>query len=317
MRLTAQQTAKASRYNRRNAHKVGWDARYSQVASLFGIDRMTPTPEGFSQAAADWQARNPPLTVDGMIGRQTWTRLEPRTRFSIAPTPVPAWLQPAQPSPPIPQPAPRAGAGPAWLQVAENQRQRWNTEIASWGEGRRASDAEEYLDWDEAYFAAAPMWGGVTHAAGETPAAGRNMHWCAAFVNYCLHRAGYSHTGSAGAGSFIHANMWRFRALEEPRQGCVIVVGNTSPAHVAFLYDFRGLPSSPGGNVQNTASVTIRLLGGNQSDRITISSDRRNLLAARDSNGVTSPYLWPEVGAPNCNIDIPTERPHYCRFLHS
>lgn len=318
MRLTPQQTANAVHYNTRNARKVGWADRYAQIASIFGLDRMTPSPEGFAQAVADWQAANPPLKPDGKLGPKTWTQLEPHTRFSTAPVPLPGWLQ--QPSVPISPriaPAPRAGTGPAWMQIAEAERQRWNTEIASWTDQGRARNAERFLDWDEAYFAAAPMWGGRVHEIGDTPREGRNLHWCAAFVNYCLHRAGYSHTGSAGAGSFVQSGSWAFQALEEPREGCVIVVGNASPAHVAFLQSFRGLPRNPGGDVQNTESVTIRLLGGNQSDRITISNDRRNLLSARGRNGVVSPYLWPEVGAPNCNISLPTEQAHYCRYIHS
>lgn len=317
MRLTPQKAAKAARYNTRKAQSIGWDQRYAQLVSIFELDRMTPTPEGFAQAVADWQANNPPLTVDGMLGPGTWARLEPHTLFSTAPVPLPAWLQAPAPAPPRQVPAPRIGSGPLWMQVAEAQRQRWNAEIADWADQSRRSDAEQYLDWDEQYFAASPMWGGVVHDPGETPRAGRNMHWCAAFVNYCLHRAGYSHTGSAGAGSFIQSHSWHFEALREPRQGCVVVVGRSSPAHVAFLYDFSGLPSDPGGNVRNTSSVTIRLLGGNQDDRITISNDRRNLLAARGRNGVRSPYLWPEVGPARCNIELPTERQHYCRHIHS
>lgn len=316
MRLTTEKAGKAARYNIRYARAVGWSQRYPQLASVFGVGPVSLTPEGFSQYVADWQAANKPLTVDGMLGRTTWSRLDPLTRFSTAPVPAPAWLPTSQPATPPRASAPRAGSGPLWMQVAEAQRQRWNNEIGEWVDQTRRSRAERFLDWDEQYFAASPMWGGVVHSVGERPSTERNLHWCAAFVNYCLHRAGYSHTGSAGAGSFIRP-WWRFEALEEPRAGCVIVVGGTSPAHVAFLHSFSGLPSNPGGDVRNTRDVTIRLLGGNQSNRITISSDGRNLLAARGQNGVTSPYLWPHIGSPNCNVDVPTERPHYCRFIHT
>jgi uncharacterized protein (TIGR02594 family) len=273
---------------------------------------MSVTAEVFAQALADWQAANRPLTVDGKLGRKTWAKLEPHTRFSAAAAPLPAWLQAPPPTRPPLEPAPRSGGGPAWIQVAQAERQRWDAEIAGWGADRDRRRAETYLDWDEQYFAASPMWGGVIHDPGETPNINRNPHWCAAFVNYCLHRAGYSHTGSAGAGSFIQFNSWHFRALEEPQRGCVIVVGNGgAAAHVAFLdEDGVGLPRSPGGNVENARRVW--LLGGNQSNRITRSNDGRDLLAARGRNGVTSPYLWPDIGPPNCNIELPTERAHSC-----
>ncbi len=313
MRLTPEEAAKAARFNIRNARRIGWIDRYGAIASILGIDAMSTTAETFAQKLADWQAANRPLTPDGMLGRRTWTRLEPHTRFSTAAVPLPAWLQ-TPPSQSAREPAPRSGAGPLWLQVAQSERQRWDTEIAGWGADRNRRRAETYLDWDEQYFAASPMWGGVVHDPGEMPSLDRNAHWCAAFVNYCLHRAGYSHTGSAGAGSFIQSNSWHFQALEEARQGCVIVVGNAGAAHVAFLDDPAGLPANPGGNVQNARGVW--LLGGNQSNRITRSLDHRNLLAARGRNGVTSPYLWPDIGPAVCNIELPTERAHYCRHIH-
>ena len=317
MSLTPQEAAKAARFNIRNARRIGWAERYGPVASILGVATMSVTAESFAQKVADWQTANRSLTPDGMLGRITWARLEPQTRFSIAAAPLPAWLQAPPPAQPPLETAPRSGVGPAWIQVALAERQRWDTEIAGWGADRKKEKAETYLDWDEEYFAASPMWGGVIHDPGATPNIGRNPHWCAAFVNYCLHRAGYSHTGSAGAGSFIQSNSWHFQALEEPRQGCVTVVGNAgAPAHVAFLYSWNGLPNNPGGDVQNTQSVTIHLLGGNQGNRITIGNDRRNLLAARGRNGVTSPYLWPDIGPPSCNIELPTERQHYCRHIH-
>jgi len=316
MSLTPAEAARAARFNIRNARRIGWVQRYGQVASTLGIGAVSVTAETFAQKVADWQTANRPLTPDGMLGRMTWVRLEPQTRFSSAAVPVPAWLQAPSPNRPPVEPAPRAGAGPVWIQAALAEQRRWDTEIASWGADQNGARAETYLDWDEQYFAASPMWGGVIHDPGETPNIGRNPHWCAAFVNYCLHLAGYSHTGSAGAGSFIQSNSWHFQALEEPRLGCVMVVGNGgAAAHVAFLHeDGAGLPRNPGGDVRGARRVL--LLGGNQSNRITQSRDGRDLLAARGLNGVTSPYLWPDIGPQTCNIELPTERQHYCRHIH-
>jgi uncharacterized protein (TIGR02594 family) len=313
MPLSPQKLAEATSYNVRKARKVGWAERYAQLASLFGLDKVTPTPEQFAQAVADWQAAHPPLTPDGKLGPNTWGQLKPLTNFSAPPTPLPAWLQPGQDSGSSQGPAPGVGSGPRWLQVAEDQLARWNKEIASWEDQSRKKDAEQYLDWDEAYFAASPYWGGKQHAAGEIPAS-RDLHWCAAFANYCLHRAGFSHTGSAGAGSFLRTHNWHFTALKEPRKGCVIVVGGTSAAHVGFLYDWHGLPIDPKGDVIHTSKIAVKLLGGNQSDRITVKNETRNLLAAKGRNGITSPYLWPDVGPPSCQIPLSSEQPHFCRF---
>jgi uncharacterized protein (TIGR02594 family) len=315
MRLSPEDARKAARYNLRNASRVGWPARWTQIASILEIGPVSITAEEFAQRLADWQAANRPLTGDGMLGNRTWDRMEPLTRFSTAARPRPGWLPgdaPAQPRAPTLGPA---GDAP-WMQIAEAQMQRWDAEIAGLPPERRAV-AERHLDWDEEYFAAAPYWGGRVHNVGDRPSTDRSPHWCAAFVNYCLHRTGYSHTGSAGAGSFVARGRWRFQALTSPRRGCIAVVGGGSPAHVAFLWEFRGLPDDPRGDVENDRSVVVKLLGGNQSQRVKISNEGRNLLAATDSRGVRSPYLWPEIGEATCNVDVPTARPHFCYHVHA
>ena len=327
MSLTDREARQAVRYNRRSAARVGWRNAYPRIACLFGLDRQSVTQVLFAYAVYDWQkAQVPGLTADGKLGPSTWGKLRRELDQKVRSTPnipIPAWLGGLGGGGQTIAPAPAGGPGPRWFQIARAQAQRWATEIDGWGSDRNAADPETELNWDEAYFAASPRWGDRTHDLDELPNV-QNRDWCAAFVNYCLHRAGYSHTGSAGAHSFLWRWAWHFEALREPRQGCVIVVGDASTgmgAHVAFLDSWRNVPSNPGGHVQNTHDLTFHLLGGNQGGRVNSRPERvranRDMLAARGSNGVTSPYLWPLQGPPRCNIGtvIPTERPHHCHYV--
>lgn len=290
--LSPSQMEKALKLNPVYGQQLGWTAQYVKVLEVLGT-ATSASAEVFAQAVADWQAGKPPLTPDGILGPNTWKKLKP--------------LVSAGPTTP---PGPPSGSGPAWLRYAYDEMVRWDAEIAAW-DAKKAKHAEQHVDWDEKYFMASPYWGAKSHADGEVPGK-NNMHWCAAFVNWCLHRAGYSHTGSAGAGSFQSRYQWQFEALKEPRQGCVIVVGNSSAEHVAFLWSWSGLPSNPKGDVEMPWGRSMQIIGGNQSDRITITSNRRKLLAGRGQNGVTSPYFWPLVGS-GCTISsVPTDQDHYC-----
>jgi uncharacterized protein (TIGR02594 family) len=76
--------------------------------------------------------------------------------------------------------------------------------------------------------------------------------WCAAFVNWCLKQAGVSGTNSARTRSFM---AWgRGVHIDEAKQGDIVVFAN----HVGFF----------AGKVDDT---TIHVLGGNQSNSVTIS----------------------------------------------
>jgi uncharacterized protein (TIGR02594 family) len=83
--------------------------------------------------------------------------------------------------------------------------------------------------------------------------------WCAAFVGAMLERAGYTGSNSLMARSYLN---WG-SALASPRKGCVVVFkrGNPPSGHVAFAQEW-------------TAS-SIKVLGGNQSDAVTIASYKR------------------------------------------
>ena len=81
--------------------------------------------------------------------------------------------------------------------------------------------------------------------------------WCASFVNWCIEQAGLEGTNSARARSWAD---WG-RAIDTPVPGCVVVLWRGSPdsrkGHVAFYV-------GPG------SGATIRLLGGNQGNAVSV-----------------------------------------------
>jgi uncharacterized protein (TIGR02594 family) len=79
--------------------------------------------------------------------------------------------------------------------------------------------------------------------------------WCAAFVNWCIERAGVPSTNSA------MVNPWRFwgQALQTPRRGCLVTfTWEDGGQHVAFYMGGR--------------DDRVYVLGGNQSDAVWIKS---------------------------------------------
>ncbi len=304
MALSGQKLASAIKYNNESAQSVGWMAFYEPVLAALGFNLMSPDGEQFAQAVAAWQAKQKPkLSDDGKLGPNTWRTM--KSTLGIGPKPGS-----------IKEPLYLAGSGPMWLRVAQAEKNRWDTEMSGWS-SKKKKVAEVNMSRDEEYFYASPYFGGKVKDPGVIPKNESRLDWCAAFANWCLHRAGFSHTGSAGANSFVQKSLWNFDSLEAPRQGCVVVVGNGSKgAHVAFLWDSKGLPTAPNGNVTISKGRELKLLGGNQSQRITIKSEKRRMLAARGQNGILSPYLWPKRGASNCNHIAPMEQGHYCGKIH-
>lgn len=319
MTLTPREEANAVRYNRRKMAAVGWRPDFPRLTRFFSPQNVR-TPELFAHSVHKWQSQNPPLEPDGKLGSKTWRRLRAALpNLGGATVPIPAWVGAAPVRPPLStvDPFTLGGVGPLWYRVAQAQKRAWDAGMAGWSEEDRERP-EEHVTWDEEYFAASPRWGNHTHDVGERPRA--NADWCAAFVNYCLHRAGYSHTGSAGAASFASRSRWHFNALEEPQVGCIIVLGLSSGSHVGFLADTQGLPSAPDGDVlvRDLPRGGVELLGGNQSQRVRYKHySNRNLLAARGRNGVVSPYFKPLRGPATCNIDLSTAHPHHCHHPHT
>lgn len=107
------------------------------------------------------------------------------------------------------------------------------------------------------------------HKATTLKATDDSVPWCSSFVNWCMREAGKTGTGSAAARSWLN---WG-RKLDAPIVGCITVLkraGSPSNGHVAFYVAEAG--------------SNIRLLGGNQSDQVKISSFPKSMLLS---------YRWP------------------------
>lgn len=99
-----------------------------------------------------------------------------------------------------------------------------------------------------------------------------SVPWCSSFVNWCMRRAGYRGTDSAAAASWL---AWGQPATDND-VGAVVVIrrrdalstdyatGSASGNHVGFLV---GCAKDGTG-----ATIGIKLLGGNQSDQVKVST---------------------------------------------
>jgi uncharacterized protein (TIGR02594 family) len=108
--------------------------------------------------------------------------------------------------------------------------------------------------------------------------------WCAAFANACLRCAGYQGTKSALAASFAG---FGFDLGRTPQSGCVVVFKPMSDGagsgHVAFFVSEDG--------------DRIKVLGGNQHDKVQVSSFPKEKWRA---------YRWPSQTAPIPSTSLPT-----------
>lgn len=212
-----------------------------------------------------------------------------------------------------------SGGRAPWLKLAIEESSRWKS----------IKGRDKGVDIDNQYFMASPYFGSSTHADGEIPRT--NEHWCAAFVNYCLHRTGYSHTGNASNNSFLRKpgsvkGGWHFNALRRPEKGCIICISHSLTAkksnHVSFLWSWKNLPEVKPGktsidDVEVTGAKRLELYGGNQSDTLkTKSYYGRKMFSVQGINGVKSPYLWPIRGPGTCTIkSVPSSHDHYCGVI--
>ena len=106
-----------------------------------------------------------------------------------------------------------------------------------------------------------------------------HTYWCSAFVVWVMEQAGYTSTKSAWARSWLD---WGREIDRHPERGAIVVFsrGPTS-GHVGFY-------------LAHTDS-TIRVLGGNQSDAVTIADhDRDNFLGYRWPSDYEEADMTPE-----------------------
>lgn len=112
--------------------------------------------------------------------------------------------------------------------------------------------------------------------AGHPSVTNDEVAWCAAFVGACLARSGNAATGSLMARSYAQ---WG-KAIDDPQYGAIAVLTRTSdPAlgHVGF--------------VVGVTADKLFLLGGNQSDAVSVAEFARSRLVA-----VRLPHLLADVG---------------------
>jgi uncharacterized protein (TIGR02594 family) len=116
--------------------------------------------------------------------------------------------------------------------------------------------------------------------AGHPEIESDDVAWCAAFVGAMMQRGGHKPTGSLMARSYLN---WGQR-IEEPRVGAVCVLprtGDPNSGHVGFVVAWT--------------DTTVSLLGGNQSNRVSVQEFQRERVLA---------YRWPttttsEAGGPS------------------
>ena len=85
---------KAIRLNPVYAKRCGWLDRFQQIGVVLGYTNMSPGPEAFADGVARWQLAHPPLKADGILGPNTWAKMEPDTRFSPGmPADPPPWTK--------------------------------------------------------------------------------------------------------------------------------------------------------------------------------------------------------------------------------
>lgn len=107
------------------------------------------------------------------------------------------------------------------------------------------------------------------HKATTLKATSDEVPWCSSFVCWVMQEAGFKTTRSAAARSWEN---WGI-SLKKPEFGCVVVLkrGTGSQGHVGFYV--------------GEGSDHVKVLGGNQGDRVSIANlNKSNVIA----------YRWPK-----------------------
>lgn len=67
--------ARAVVRNRVHAERLGWASSRAEIVQVVGIGETAPTEEAFAEAVAAWQLEQG-LDVDGIVGNDTWSRIQ-------------------------------------------------------------------------------------------------------------------------------------------------------------------------------------------------------------------------------------------------
>lgn len=104
------------------------------------------------------------------------------------------------------------------------------------------------------------------HQATSLKATSDEVPWCAAFVNWCLLKAGFrDHNGRCGTNSARARSFLRFGesvAVHEIQPGDIVIFAhpsNPAAGHVAFFHAWK-----------NERTGMMSVCGGNQSNRVSI-----------------------------------------------
>jgi uncharacterized protein (TIGR02594 family) len=122
------------------------------------------------------------------------------------------------------------------------------------------------------------------HATTTLMATSDEVPWCSSFMNWAMSQVKIRGTGSAAARSWLR---WGVR-LGVPAFGCVAVLSRdgNQPAQLTRdeLTTGRYLPGHVGPWIGDVNSTTIRLIGGNQGDAVSIANFPKSRLLG---------YFWP------------------------
>jgi uncharacterized protein (TIGR02594 family) len=155
----------------------------------------------------------------------------------------------------------RASVGdPPWMAVAREEMAK----------GIKEDPGDRNTEEISAYFKA------INAHVGTIP--GQTVHWCGAFVGYCIKTCGVSAAANKVAPEAVGADYWLTwdKAPDPPPVGAIVVFPGE---HVGFL-------------AEGSTATKLKILGGNQSDSVSI--------ATRDRAGAQ--FRWfagiPRVSAP-------------------
>jgi uncharacterized protein (TIGR02594 family) len=139
--------------------------------------------------------------------------------------------------------APEPGTAPRWMELALGE--QGQAEVA--GSGK---DNPRILEYHQAT--------ALRASSDETP-------WCSSFVNWVMRQSGHTGTQNALASSWLS---WGEK-LAEPRYGAIAIIRSRSAAGNAATGSSTGYHV---GFLVEQTDKALRILGGNQSDSVKVSS---------------------------------------------